>query len=140
MQLAMFERILNAERLDDIISRNTMSSLALITNLMQLCNSPVLLRKKEDSLKDSNLTHMAIKSALTLLPSNLKEDDMTQSGTFQPEILNHHLRTNRLVCALGKMIALSNILNTLRVVRCSLVHSALRSVTDLLFSNGTGHG
>jgi hypothetical protein len=78
----MFERILNAERLDDIISRNTMSSLALITNLMQLCNSPALLRKKEDSLRDNNVTHMAIKGALALLPSNLKEDDMTQSGRW----------------------------------------------------------
>ena len=80
VQLAMFDRILNTERLDDILTRNTMSSLALITNLMQLCNSPALLRKKEDSLKDHNLTHMAIKGALELLPSSLKENDMTQSG------------------------------------------------------------
>ena len=86
----MFEKILNTEHLDDIIPRNTMSSLALITNLMQLCNSPALLCKKKDSLKDNNLIHMAIKGALGLLPSNLKEDDMTQSSEWflQTKILN----------------------------------------------------
>lgn len=76
----MFEKILNADRLDDLISKNTITSLALITNLMQLCNSPAILRNKEDSLKDDNVTHAAIKSALKLLPKGLKEDDMTQSG------------------------------------------------------------
>lgn len=78
----MFEKILNADRLDDLISKNTITSLALITNLMQLCNSPAILRNKEDTLKEDNVTHVAIKSALKLLPKGLKEDDMTQSGKY----------------------------------------------------------
>lgn len=78
----MFKRILSSEQLDDMISRNTMSSLALITNLMQLCNSPAILRNKEDSLKADNLTHMAIKAALKILPPGVKEDDMNQSGGY----------------------------------------------------------
>lgn len=84
IQLAMFEKILNAERLDDLISKNTITSLAVITHLMQLCNSPVILQKKEGSFKDDNATHSAIKSALKLLPKGLKEDDMTQSGKKSP--------------------------------------------------------
>ncbi|KAF8317932.1 hypothetical protein DL93DRAFT_2186416 [Clavulina sp. PMI_390] len=94
IQLSMFEKILSTDKLDSLISRNTITSLALITNLMQLCNSPLLLLNKQDKLKDDNVTHAAIKSALKILPKGVKEDDMEQSG---------------------KMIALASILKTLRV-------------------------
>lgn len=83
----MFQVILNPERLDDLISRNTVSSLALITNLMQLCNSPAILKNKEEQLNDDSATHRAIKQALKLLPKDLKNEDMTQSGRFRPSSL-----------------------------------------------------
>jgi hypothetical protein len=58
---------------DDLISPNTIDSRALLTNLMQLCNSPAIMKNKEEKLNDDNATHAAILNALKLLPNDVEE-------------------------------------------------------------------
>ncbi|KAF9515524.1 hypothetical protein BS47DRAFT_1293769 [Hydnum rufescens UP504] len=81
LQLGMFAKILNPDKLDDLIGASTAKSLALIGRLKQLCNSPVLLRSTSDEKEEIQSTaNAAIKNALGLLPESAQMDDMTLSG------------------------------------------------------------
>ena len=88
---------------------------------MQLCNSPLLLLNKQDKLKDDNVTHAAIKSALKIIPKGVKEDDMEQSGQCHFGLVASLLTRAVIV---GKMIALASILKTLRVVSFSILRAS----------------
>ena len=85
----MFAKILNPDKLDDLIGASTAKSLALIGRLKQLCNSPVLLRKKSDEKEELQSTaNTAIKNALALLPESAQMDDMTLSGIHKLNFLH----------------------------------------------------
>lgn len=79
LQLAMFAKILQPERINEL-GTSMIKSLALISQLGKLCNSPMLLRKKKDDAELSATTRAGIQSALTLLPETASLDDMSLSG------------------------------------------------------------
>jgi hypothetical protein len=87
----MFAKILNPDKLDDLIGASTAKSLALIGRLKQLCNSPVLLRSKSDEKEEIQSTaNTAIKNALGLLPESAQMDDMTLSGILRIQLSPFH--------------------------------------------------
>ncbi|KAJ7209558.1 P-loop containing nucleoside triphosphate hydrolase protein [Mycena pura] len=86
LQLNMFSKILNPERLDDLVQSSTAESLALINMLTKVSNSPILLKATADKQEAAGIdVHNAIKragvhDALKLLPENARVDDMSLSG------------------------------------------------------------
>lgn len=86
LQLSIFTKILNPDKLDDLAQSSTAESLALINMLTKVSNSPILLKATADKAKaKSNTSAESIKragveDALKLLPERVQIDDMTLSG------------------------------------------------------------
>lgn len=82
LQLQMFETILTPDYLDELISAGSMSTLALISRLMKLCNTPVLLMPKKDKPESlESAAQHAINRALKLLPRDAIDRSVELSGT-----------------------------------------------------------
>lgn len=101
LQLTMFSKILHPTHLDDLIQSSTAESLALISILTKISNSPILLKATVDNAKakDTETTSMrrkGIRDALQYLPERVHVADVMLSG---------------------KLIVLSKILETLAKVR-----------------------
>ena len=100
LQLTMFSRILQPAQLDDLIQSSTAESLALISVLTKISNSPILLKATVDNAKakDTETTstwRKGIRDALQYLPERVHIADVMLSG---------------------KLIVLSKILETLAQV------------------------
>lgn len=85
IQLAMFTKILNPNRLDDLIQSSTAESLALINILTKISNSPILLKATADSIKGKNgvlpsMQQSSVAEALGLLPDKAHIADISLSG------------------------------------------------------------
>ncbi|KAJ7502774.1 SNF2 family N-terminal domain-containing protein [Mycena galericulata] len=86
LQLSIFSKILNPDKLDDLAQSSTAESLALINMLTKVSNSPILLKATADKEKAAGADfHNAIKragvdDALKLLPENAHIEDMSLSG------------------------------------------------------------
>ena len=87
LQLSIFSKILNPDRLDDIIQHSTAESLALINILTKICNSPILLKAVADKAKekishgqDSVERTTIVEEALKLLPERARVEDVSLSG------------------------------------------------------------
>ncbi|KAF8972939.1 P-loop containing nucleoside triphosphate hydrolase protein [Flammula alnicola] len=86
LQLAMFTKILNPKKLDDLIQSSTAESLALINILTKISNSPILLKATADSSKSKKSDNIpstqqtSVTEALDLLPEKAHIADMTLSG------------------------------------------------------------
>ena len=80
----MFAKILNPDKLDRLIQNSTMESLALITTLTKLCNSPILLKAQVDKVlkqsEDNAARTTAISEAVKLLPDRAQVEDVSLSG------------------------------------------------------------
>ncbi|KAN0134016.1 P-loop containing nucleoside triphosphate hydrolase protein [Lactarius tabidus] len=87
LQLSIFSKILNPDRLDDIIQYSTAESLALINILTKICNSPILLKAVADKAKEK-ISHgqdcvertTIVEEAVKLLPERARVEDVSLSG------------------------------------------------------------
>lgn len=84
LQLEIFRRILNPDKMDDLIEQSTTAeSLALIGVLTKISNSPILLRATAESAKDKEKSMFHKRSfteAANLVPEAAQIDDMNLSG------------------------------------------------------------
>lgn len=86
LQLSMFYKILNPDKLDDLIQSSTAESLALINILTKISNSPILLKATADNAKNKKngsvdpVKQGAVDDALNLLPAKSHVADMSLSG------------------------------------------------------------
>lgn len=84
LQLAVFKKILRPDHVQDLVHGPTARSLALITTLTKICNSPIMLAKSDKSTgDDGKTTRGLVQEALGLLPPGASPDDVTLSGTFR---------------------------------------------------------
>jgi DNA repair and recombination protein RAD54B len=81
LQLAMFDKMLRADRLDEIEGGTTAESLALIGHLTKLSSSPILLKAVVDSARQKTSPHgRAMEEAAALLPVGAQAEDVSLSG------------------------------------------------------------
>ncbi|KAF8606322.1 hypothetical protein BDV93DRAFT_521145 [Ceratobasidium sp. AG-I] len=81
LQLAVFKKILRPDHVQDLVHGPTARSLALITTLTKICNSPIMLAKSDKSTgDDGKTTRSLVQEALGLLPPGASPDDVTLSG------------------------------------------------------------
>lgn len=85
----MFSAILNADKLDNLMHGSTAESLALITMLTKISNSPILLKAAADKNKIIKMQSgvevvkgAGMDEALKLLPERVQIDDFSLSGTL----------------------------------------------------------
>ena len=76
-------RILTKDNLDPLIKNSMTDSLAMMSLLQKICNSPILLKATADKNKgkenhDANAS--AISDALTYLPARPQVEDVSLSG------------------------------------------------------------
>jgi DNA repair and recombination protein RAD54B len=82
----MFSKILHPAHLDDLIQSSTAESLALISILTKISNSPILLKATMDNAKGKDtetVRRKGVRDALQHLPERTHIADMTLSGKFQ---------------------------------------------------------
>ncbi|KAH9961299.1 P-loop containing nucleoside triphosphate hydrolase protein [Russula dissimulans] len=87
LQLSIFSKILNPDRLDNIIEHSTAESLALINILTKISNSPILLKAVADKEKaktsqgqDNRERTTVVEEAVKLLPERTRVEDLSLSG------------------------------------------------------------
>ncbi|EIW61952.1 uncharacterized protein TRAVEDRAFT_57102 [Trametes versicolor FP-101664 SS1] len=86
LQLAIFEKILSSDKLDNLVRSSTAESLALINMLTKISNSPILLKATADQARlkaqqgGDVVKRNAIEDALKLLPSGAQIEDVALSG------------------------------------------------------------
>ncbi|PPQ99726.1 hypothetical protein CVT24_009709 [Panaeolus cyanescens] len=85
LQLDMFSRMLNGDRtLDTLIEGSTADSLAMITTLTKISNSPILLKATYDNMKKkdqpTSYIQRLMRDASGVLPDGCQMSDMTLSG------------------------------------------------------------
>ncbi|KDQ57711.1 hypothetical protein JAAARDRAFT_156637 [Jaapia argillacea MUCL 33604] len=90
VQLAIFAKILNVDKLDNLIRGSTAESLALINMLTKISNSPILLKAVIDKAKASstdlmtqNARTLAVQEAVKLLPPRASIEDVSLSGKLE---------------------------------------------------------
>ena len=93
----MFSAILNTDKLDKLMHGSTAESLALITMLTKISNSPILLKAAADQNKIKIQSGVEVikgagmDEALNLLPERVQIDDFSLSGTLISLPLLHWL-------------------------------------------------
>ncbi|KLO18384.1 hypothetical protein SCHPADRAFT_899782 [Schizopora paradoxa] len=84
LQKAMFTKILQPDTLSALIGGSMAKSLAMISLLTKLSNSPMLLKaaleKSKGGRNDIDEAGQAVEEALELLPHNAKLEDVSMSG------------------------------------------------------------
>ncbi|KZT04627.1 uncharacterized protein LAESUDRAFT_727800 [Laetiporus sulphureus 93-53] len=86
LQLSIFNKILSADKLDNLVRNSTAESLALINILTKISNSPILLKATLDQAKSRAdqgsdiIKKNAIEEAVMLLPERARVDDVSLSG------------------------------------------------------------
>lgn len=105
LQKAMFAKILQPGTLSALISGSMAKSLAMISLLTKLSNSPMLLKaalEKSKSRDNTDDAGQAVEEALELIPSSARLEDVSLSGKIIIGILlsktnNIARQTDRLV-------------------------------------------
>jgi DNA repair and recombination protein RAD54B len=83
LQLSIFAKILNPDKLDSLVQGSTAESLALINLLTKISNSPILLKAVSDKAKidgAGGLRSAGVEEALKLLPEHAEIEDFSLSG------------------------------------------------------------
>lgn len=85
LQRDIFNKILTADKLDNLVQNSTAESLALIGMLTKISNSPILLKATADKAKAKCSQGDIIKrdvvvEALDLLPAGVQVEDVSLSG------------------------------------------------------------
>lgn len=120
LQLSMFSKILQPDRLIDLVQSSTAESLALINILTKISNSPILLKAAADKAKIKTtgdapyILRTGVDEALGLLPDTTHFGDFSLSGnSFLSQL---HLWSIPTFHELGKLIALAKLLSIIRHV------------------------
>jgi DNA repair and recombination protein RAD54B len=117
LQLEIFRRILNPDKMEDLIEQSTTAeSLALIGVLTKISNSPILLRATAESARDKEKSMFHKRNfteAANLVPQNAQIDDMSLSGMTSP----FRIPYSEPRYLTGKLIVLSQMLDVIREVR-----------------------
>lgn len=114
----MFYKILNPDKLNDLIQSSTAESLALINILTKISNSPILLKATIDNAKNKKnravepVRRSAVDDALDLLPAKVHVADMSLSGNF----ICPELDDVECICCPGKLLSLATMLKMIRQV------------------------
>jgi DNA repair and recombination protein RAD54B len=86
LQLNIFAKILNADKLDNLMQSSTAESLALINLLTKISNSPILLKATADKAKslgkDDDIRRTGVDEAVKQLPEKVQVEDMSLSGAL----------------------------------------------------------
>lgn len=115
----MFYKILNPDKLDDLIQSSTAESLALINILTKISNSPILLKATADNAKNKKngsvdpVKRGAVDDALTLIPAKAHVADMSLSGKSICRRRNAYSSTYHP----GKLSSLATMLKMIRQVK-----------------------
>ncbi|PCH43504.1 hypothetical protein WOLCODRAFT_164492 [Wolfiporia cocos MD-104 SS10] len=86
LQLSIFNKILSADKLDNLVRSSTAESLALINMLTKISNSPILLKATMDQARNKGdqsgdiIKRNAVEEALKLLPERVRAEDVSLSG------------------------------------------------------------
>lgn len=89
LQLSIFAKLLNPDKLDNLMQSSTADSLALINLLTKISNSPILLKATADKAKDDGnavMQRAGIDEALQLLPERVQIEDFSMSGALAASI------------------------------------------------------
>jgi DNA repair and recombination protein RAD54B len=91
VQLAMFDKILSADKLDDVMGGTTAESLALIGHLTKISSSPLLLKAAvEAKAHTASLQNRSIVEAAKLISSGVQAHDVTLSGSSADPMMVVH--------------------------------------------------
>ncbi|KAG8963765.1 helicase [Tulasnella sp. 419] len=115
LQLSVFSKILSPQVVDDVVHGPMAKSLALISTLTKVCNSPMLLKKQGEgssSITASNVIPPNIASALSVLPSS-EASDLSISGKLT--LLGKLLQAVRTHTE-EKCVLVSNYTSTLNII------------------------
>ena len=89
LQLSIFSKLLHPDKLDDLTQSSTAESLALITMLTKVSNSPILLKATADKVKvglrkdcGNTLQRTVLDDVLQLLPDKVQVEDVSLSGKY----------------------------------------------------------
>ncbi|KAL0956101.1 hypothetical protein HGRIS_002269 [Hohenbuehelia grisea] len=119
LQLSIFQKVLNPEKLDSLIEGSTADSLALINILTKISSSPILLKASADKARDklgannNSLRKSGALDALKLLPERAEIEDMTLSGKLTA--LSNMLKTIRSTTE-EKVVLVSHYTSTLNIL------------------------
>lgn len=103
LQLSIFAKILNPDKLNHLMQSSTAESLALINVLTKISNSPILLKATADKAKTKadqgtdGIKRAGVDEALKLLPERAQIEDMSLSGAYCrlkdfPKLIPSHRR------------------------------------------------
>jgi DNA repair and recombination protein RAD54B len=131
LQLSIFSKILNPDRLDNIIEYSTAESLALINILTKISNSPILLKAVADKAKakisqgqDNRERTTVVEEAVKLLPERAQVENLSLSGEIHGRLVMGLIN-----CKSGKLTALASLLKAIKKVHLKLLHFAFHSPT-----------
>jgi DNA repair and recombination protein RAD54B len=119
LQLAIFTKILDPDKLNNLMQSSTAESLALINMLTKISNSPILLKATADKAKSEGCDSMrktSVEDALKLLPERAQIEDFSLSG--ETTSCSRRILILTKFMTAGKLAALSNLLKALKQVRC----------------------
>ena len=84
LQVSIFSKILNPDKLDHLIHDSVADALAMITLLNKISNSPILLKAVADKGKRDgegpSMRTASVQEAVKLLPAGALPEDVTLSG------------------------------------------------------------
>lgn len=125
LQRDIFNKILTADKLDNLVRNSTAESLALIGMLTKVSNSPILLKAAADKAKAQGreaegeaIKRNVFAEAAKLLPERAQVEDVSLSGLSFPVIMVVMIAEKYA----GKLIALANLLRVLFKVRSIAYH------------------
>lgn len=128
LQRDIFHKILTAEKLDSLVRNSTADSLALISMLTKISNSPILLKAALDQANERGGEGSIVKSsvvsdAVQYLPTRAQIEDVSLSGEtpYFPSVPRLYS------CQVGKLAALANLLRA--IYKVSSIQTGMRKLT-----------
>ncbi|PBL03987.1 hypothetical protein ARMGADRAFT_1049644 [Armillaria gallica] len=126
LQVSIFSKLLQPDKLEDLVQGSTAESLALMNLLTKVSNSPILLKATADKEgasgeQDNTIRKRSVREALGCIPETAQLDDMTLSGKLSAlsRLLEHIKDTTEEKCVL-----VSHYTSTLNILEayCKKMH------------------
>ncbi|KAK0495192.1 P-loop containing nucleoside triphosphate hydrolase protein [Armillaria luteobubalina] len=126
LQVSLFSKLLQPDKLEDLVQGSTAESLALMNLLTKVSNSPILLKATADkegasSEQDNTVRKRSVREALGCIPETARIDDMSLSGKLSAlsRLLEHIKETTEEKCVL-----VSHYTSTLNILEayCKKMH------------------
>ncbi|KAK0480358.1 P-loop containing nucleoside triphosphate hydrolase protein [Armillaria novae-zelandiae] len=126
LQLSIFSKLLQPDKLEDLVHGSTAESLALMNLLTKVSNSPILLKATADKEgasgeQDNTIRKRSVREALGCIPETARLDDMSLSGKLSAlsRLLEHIKNTTEEKCVL-----VSHYTSTLNILEayCKKMH------------------